>query len=55
MGQEMRDRFGNAAYATIRSFVLKLEELGLLSSQKHGNRVKYKVQAALHRIKESPE
>ena len=32
---------GDAAYATIRSFVKKFEELGLLESQKYGNRVKY--------------
>ena len=35
--------FGNAAYATIRGFVLKFEKLGLLSSVKYGPRVKYKV------------
>lgn len=35
--------FGNAAYATIRGFVLKFEALGLLSSVKYGPRVKYKV------------
>lgn len=33
--------YGDAAYATIRSFVKKFEELGLLESQKYGNRVKY--------------
>lgn len=35
--------FGDAAYATIRGFVLKFEKLGLLSSVKYGTRVKYKV------------
>lgn len=35
--------FGNAAYATIRGFVLKFEELGLLSAQKYGNKIKYSV------------
>ncbi len=35
--------FGNAAYATVRSFVIKFEKLGLLSSRKYGRRVKYKV------------
>ena len=35
--------FGDAAYATIRGFVLKFEDLGLLSSVKYGPRVKYKV------------
>lgn len=41
--KQLEKDFGNAAYATIRSFVLKFEELGLLSSQKYGNRVKYRV------------
>ena len=36
--------FGDAAYATIRSFVLKFERLGLLTSVRYGNRVKYRVQ-----------
>lgn len=35
--------FGDAAYATIRSFVLKFEDLGLLTSVRYGNRVKYRV------------
>jgi hypothetical protein len=35
--------FGNAAYATIRGFVLKFEELGLLRSIKYGNRNKYQI------------
>jgi Fic family protein len=35
--------FGNAAYATVRSFVLKFEALGLLSKQKYANRIKYRV------------
>lgn len=35
--------FGDAAYATIRGFVLKFENLGLLSSVKYGPRIKYKV------------
>ena len=39
----MEKDFGNAAYATIRSFVLKLEKLGLLKSTQYGNRVKYAV------------
>ena len=38
--------FGDAAYATIRSFVLKFERLGLLTSVRYGNRVKYRVQDA---------
>lgn len=41
--KQVEKDFGNAAYATIRSFVLKFEELGLLSSQKYGSRVKYKI------------
>lgn len=39
--KQLERDFGNAAYATILSFVLKFEELGLLQSQKYGNRVKY--------------
>lgn len=35
--------FGNAAYATIRKFVLKFESLELLSSRRLGSRVKYRV------------
>ena len=41
--KQLEKDFGNAAYATIRGFVLKFEELGLLSSAKYGPRVKYKV------------
>ena len=41
--KQLEKDFGNAAYATIRSFVLKFEQLELLSSQKYGNRVKYSV------------
>lgn len=36
--------FGDAAYATIRNFVLKFERLGLLISVHYGNRVKYRIQ-----------
>ena len=36
--------FGDAAYATIRGFVLKFERLGLLTLVLYGNRVKYRVQ-----------
>lgn len=39
--KQLEKDFGQAAYATIRSFVLKFEKLGLLSSQKYGARVKY--------------
>ena len=41
--KQLERDFGNAAYATIRGFVLKFEELGLLFSQKYGNRVKYSI------------
>lgn len=41
--KQLEKDFGNAAYATIRSFVLKLEKLGLLTSVKYGTRTKYKV------------
>ena len=40
--KQLEKDFGNAAYATIRGFVLKFEELGLLSSVTYGNRKKYK-------------
>ena len=35
-----------AAYATIRAFVLKFEQLGLLQVQRYGNRNKYRVASA---------
>ena len=41
--KQLEKDFGDAAYATIRGFVLKFEKLGLLSSVKYGPRVKYKV------------
>ena len=41
--KQLEKDFGDAAYATIRGFVLKFEELGLLASAKYGTRVKYKV------------
>lgn len=41
--KQLEKNFGDAAYATIRGFVLKFESLGLLSSVKYGTRVKYKV------------
>lgn len=41
--KQLEKDFGNAAYATIRGFVLKFEELGLLIGQKYGNKVKYKI------------
>lgn len=41
--KQLEKDFGDAAYATIRGFVLKFEQLGLLSSVKYGTRIKYKV------------
>ena len=41
--KRLEKNYGDAAYATIRGFVLKFEDLGLLSSVKYGPRVKYKV------------
>lgn len=41
--KQLEKDFGNAAYATIRSFVLKFEEMELLDATHYGNRVKYKV------------
>lgn len=44
--KQMEKDFGNAAYATIRSFVLKFESLGLLDSRKLGSRVRYRIKNA---------
>ena len=41
--KQLEKGFGNAAYATIRSFVLKFEKLGLIKSTQYGNRVMYAV------------
>ena len=41
--KQLEKDFGNAAYATIRSFVLKFEKLKLLQSVSYGNRVKYHI------------
>ena len=37
--KQLEKDFGNAADATIRSFVLKFKKLGLLKSTQYGNRV----------------
>ena len=39
--KQLEKGFGNAAYATIRSFVLKFEKLGLLNSPLFGMGVIY--------------
>lgn len=41
--KQLERDFGNAAYATIRGFVLKLEKAGLLKCRKYGNRTKYQL------------
>lgn len=41
--KRLKKDFGDAAYATIRSFVLKFERFGLLTSVHYGNRIKYRV------------
>ena len=41
--KQLEKDFGDAAYATIRSFVLKFQDLGLLSSVKYGARTKYRI------------
>ncbi|HVJ50596.1 Fic family protein [Desulfitobacterium sp.] len=41
--KQLEKDYKNAAYATIRSFVLKLESKGLLASQKYGNRIRYRL------------
>lgn len=40
--KQLEKDFRNAAYATIRGFVLKFEELGLLTGQRYGSKVKYR-------------
>lgn len=41
--KQLEKDFGNAAYATIRAFVIKFERLGLLQKHCYGSRSKYKV------------
>ena len=41
--KKLEKDFCDVAYATIRTFVIKFEKLGLLKSQRYGNRVKYKI------------
>lgn len=41
--KQLEKDFGNAAYATIRAFVLKFSAMGLFSARKTGNRVFYHV------------
>ena len=41
--KQLEKDFRNAAYATIRTFVMKFHEMGLLVARKAGNRVYYKV------------
>ncbi len=41
--KQLEKDFGNAAYATIRSFVLKFEAAGLLSCIRYGARHRYKI------------
>ena len=43
--KQLERDFGDAAYATIRGFVLKFQDMGMLSSIAYGNRVKYRVKA----------
>jgi len=41
--KQLEKEFGNAAYATIRAFVIKFERLGLLVSVSYGSRTKYHI------------
>ena len=41
--KQLEKDFGNAAYATIRNFVLKLENAGIFTATKYSNRVRYKI------------
>lgn len=42
--KQLERDFGNAAYATIRGFVMKLERLSLLNCKRYGSRVKYQIE-----------
>lgn len=42
--KQLERDFGQAAYATIRSFVLKLTQLGLLTEHAYGSRKRYRIQ-----------
>ena len=44
--KQLEKDFGNCAYATIRSFVLKLTKEGILEQQPYGTRNKYSIAAA---------
>ena len=41
--KQLEKDFNDVAYATVRSFVMKFEKLGLLLSIRYGSRTKYKV------------
>ena len=41
--KQLEKDFGDAAYATIRSFVLKFTGMELLAVRKYGNRNKYRI------------
>lgn len=41
--KDLEKDYRNVAYATVRTFVLKFEEMGLLKSHKYGARVKYSI------------
>ena len=41
--KQLEKDFRNAAYATIRTFVMKFHEMGLLAARKTGNRAFYKI------------
>ena len=41
--KQLEKDFGNAAYATIRGFVLKFAEFGILDKARYGARVRYRV------------
>lgn len=41
--KQLEKAYGDAAYATIRTFVMKFTKLGLLTSQKYSNKLKYHI------------
>ena len=53
--KQLEKDFGNCAYATIRGFVLKLTQAGILEQHPYGNRNKYCLASASHPVEEPHE
>ena len=50
--KQLEKDFGNCAYATIRGFVLKLTQAGILEQHPYGTRNKYCLAAASHPVEQ---